>query len=135
MSEMKKVATRDSYGNAITELAKEHDDVVVFEADLSSATKTGIFKKAFPDRHINCGIAEGNMMAVAAGASTMGLVPFASSFASAANASAPTSSRSFAAFARYSRPTSVFFGQNSFSASSELAALRLSPIARKHSAA
>ena len=81
MTEMKKVATRDSYGNALTELGAEHENLVVFEADLSSATKTGVFKKAFPDRHINCGIAEANMMAAAAGASTMGLVPFASTFA------------------------------------------------------
>ena len=81
MTELKKIATRESYGKALTELGAEHDDLVVFEADLSSATKTGIFRKAFPDRHINCGIAEANMMAAAAGASTMGLVPFVSSFA------------------------------------------------------
>lgn len=76
-----KIATRDSYGNALKELMQEHEDVVVFDADLSGATKTGIAKKAFPERHFNCGIAEGNMMAVAAGFSTMGYVPFASSFA------------------------------------------------------
>lgn len=81
MADMKKIATRDSYGNALKELMEEHEDVIVFDADLSGATKTGIAKKAFPDRHFNCGIAEGNMMAVAAGASTMGYVPFASSFA------------------------------------------------------
>lgn len=81
MAELKKIATRDSYGNALAELGSEHDDLIVFDADLSGATKTGTFKKAFPDRHFNCGIAEGNMMAVAAGASTMGLVPFASTFA------------------------------------------------------
>lgn len=78
---MKKIATRDSYGNALVELGREHDDVIVFDADLAGATKTGTFKKAFPDRHFNCGIAEGNMMSVAAGAAAMGLVPFASSFA------------------------------------------------------
>ena len=81
MADVKKIATRESYGNALKELAEQHDDLVVFDADLSGATKTGFMKKAFPDRHFNCGIAEGNMIAVAAGASTMGLVPFASSFA------------------------------------------------------
>ena len=81
MADVKKIATRESYGNALKELGELHDDVIVFDADLAGATKTGTFKKAFPDRHFNCGIAEGNMIAVAAGASTMGLVPFASSFA------------------------------------------------------
>ena len=81
MADVKKIATRDSYGNALKELAAEHPDVVVFDADLAGATKTGTMKKAFPDRHFNCGIAEGNMMAVAAGAAAMGLVPFASTFA------------------------------------------------------
>lgn len=81
MADVKKVATRDSYGAALAELGKEHDDLIVFDADLAGATKTGTFKKAFPDRHYNCGIAEGNMIAVAAGAASMGLVPFASSFA------------------------------------------------------
>ena len=82
MSEVKKIATRDSYGNALVELARNGaDDMVVLDADLAGATKTGTFKKAFPDRHFNCGIAEGNMVGVAAGLSTMGLVPFASSFA------------------------------------------------------
>ena len=81
MADVKKIATRDSYGNALAELAAEHDDLIVFDADLAGATKTGIFKKAYPDRHFNCGIAEGNMIAVAAGAATMGMVPFASSFA------------------------------------------------------
>ena len=81
MAEVKKIATRDSYGNALAALGAEHDDLIVFDADLAGATKTGTFKKAFPERHFNCGIAEGNMIAVAAGASTMGLVPFASSFA------------------------------------------------------
>ena len=77
----KKIATRESYGNTLVELAKEHDDLVVLDADLAGATKTSIFQKAYPDRFIDCGIAEGNMMGVAAGLATTGLVPFASSFA------------------------------------------------------
>lgn len=82
MADIKKIATRDSYGNALKELANEGADrLVVLDADLSAATKTGIFKKDFPNRHINCGIAEANMVCVAAGMSTMGLIPFASSFA------------------------------------------------------
>ena len=82
MAEIKNIATRDSYGNALKELAEAGaDKLVVLDADLSAATKTGIFKKAFPEKHINCGIAEANMMCVAAGFSTMGFVPFASSFA------------------------------------------------------
>ena len=81
MADVKKIATRDSYGAALAELGREHDDLIVFDADLAGATKTGTFKKAFPERHYNCGIAEGNMIAVAAGAAAMGLVPFASSFA------------------------------------------------------
>lgn len=81
MAEMKKVATRDSYGAALVELGAEHDDLVVLDADLAGATKTGVFKKAYPDRHIDCGIAEANMICMAAGMSTAGLVPFASSFA------------------------------------------------------
>ena len=82
MAEIKNIATRESYGNALKELAQNGaDDLVVLDADLSAATKTAIFKKAFPNRHINCGIAESNMMSVAAGLSTMGFVPFASSFA------------------------------------------------------
>jgi len=81
MAEIKKIATRESYGNALTQLGREHDDIVVLDADLAAATKTGIFRKAFPDRHFDCGIAECNMMAAAAGMSTMGLVPFASTFA------------------------------------------------------
>lgn len=75
------IATRESYGQALKELGALHDDVVVLDADLSEATKTSIFHKAYPDRHFNCGIAESNMMAVAAGLSTCGLVPFASTFA------------------------------------------------------
>jgi len=81
MADVKKIATRDSYGAALVELGKAHDNVVVLDADLAAATKTGVFKKEFPDRHFDCGIAEANMMCVAAGMSTMGLVPFASSFA------------------------------------------------------
>ena len=81
MSEVKKIATRDSYGNALVELGKEHDNLVVLDADLAAATKTGVFKKAFPERHIDCGIAEGNMVGVAAGLAAAGKVPFASSFA------------------------------------------------------
>lgn len=81
MADVKKIATRDSYGNALKELGAEHDNLIVFDADLAGATKTATFQKAFPGRHFDCGIAEGNMIAVAAGASTMGLVPFASSFA------------------------------------------------------
>ncbi len=81
MSEVKKIATRDSYGAALVELGREHDNLVVLDADLAAATKTGVFKKAFPDRHIDCGIAECNMVAAAAGMAAMGMVPFASSFA------------------------------------------------------
>lgn len=81
MADVKKVATRESYGNALKELVAEHKDIVVFDADLAGATKTEIVKKAFPAHHFDCGIAEGNMVAVAAGAAAMGLVPFASSFA------------------------------------------------------
>ena len=81
MADVKKMATRDAYGAALAELGEEKSDLVVFEADLAAATKTGVFRKKFPDRHFECGIAEGNMMAVAAGAASMGLVPFASSFA------------------------------------------------------
>ncbi|MCI8956931.1 MAG: transketolase family protein [Eubacterium sp.] len=81
MSEVKRIATRESYGNALVEIGKEHDDLVVLDADLAAATKTGIFKKEFPDRHIDCGIAEANMMGIAAGLSTCGKVPFASTFA------------------------------------------------------
>lgn len=81
MADVKKIATRESYGSALKELGAVHDDLVVFDADLAGATKTGTFQKAFPERHFDCGIAEGNMMAAAAGAAAMGLVPFVSSFA------------------------------------------------------
>ena len=81
MAEMKKVATRDSYGAALVELGNQYDNLVVLDADLAGATKTGTFKKAFPNRHFDFGIAEANMVSAAAGMSTAGLVPFASSFA------------------------------------------------------
>ena len=72
MSDVKKIATRESYGNALAELGKEHEDVVVLDADLAAATKTGVFKKVFPKRHIDCGIAESNMIGVAAGLAAAG---------------------------------------------------------------
>ena len=81
MSEVKKIATRDSYGNALAQLGTEHPEVVVLDADLAAATKTGTFKKAHPERFIDCGIAESNMIGVAAGLAAAGKVPFASSFA------------------------------------------------------
>lgn len=81
MSEIKKIATRDSYGNALAELGKEYDNLVVLDADLAGATKTSVFQKAFPERHIDCGIAEANMTGIAAGMATCGKIPFASSFA------------------------------------------------------
>ena len=81
MSEVKKIATRESYGNALVELGKEHENLVVLDADLANATKTGTFKKAFPDRFFDCGIAESNLMGVAAGLAAAGMVPFASTFA------------------------------------------------------
>ena len=81
MADIIKTATRDAYGKALAELGQEKDNLIVFDADLAGATKTVTFQKAFPERHFDCGIAEGNMIAAAAGASTMGLVPFASSFA------------------------------------------------------
>lgn len=81
MSEVKKIATRESYGNALVELGKNHKDLVVLDADLAGATKTGTFQKSFPERFYDCGIAEANMMGIAAGLSTTGLVPFASTFA------------------------------------------------------
>lgn len=81
MSEVKKIATRESYGQALIELGHEHENLVVLDADLAGATKTEMFKKEFPQRHINCGIAESNMMGIAAGLAATGKVPFASSFA------------------------------------------------------
>ena len=76
-----KIATREAYGNALAEFGDMYENLVVFDADLAAATKTGVFKKKFPNRHFNCGIAEGNMVVAAAGASTAGLIPFCSSFA------------------------------------------------------
>ena len=81
MSEVKKIATRDSYGNALVEVGREHDDLIVLDADLAGATKTCIFQKEFPERHWDCGIAEANMTGIAAGLATCGKVPFISSFA------------------------------------------------------
>ena len=81
MADVKKLATREGYGKALAELGAKYDNIVVLDADLAGATKTSVFQKAFPDRHFDCGIAEGNMMPVAAGLATTGMVPFASSFA------------------------------------------------------
>lgn len=81
MADVKKIATRESYGNALVELGGEYPNLVVLDADLAAATKTGVFKKAYPDRHIDCGIAECNMTGIAAGLATMGKIPFVSSFA------------------------------------------------------
>lgn len=81
MADVKKIATRESYGNALVELGAEYPNLVVLDADLAAATKTGVFKKAYPDRHIDCGIAECNMTGIAAGLATMGKIPFVSSFA------------------------------------------------------
>ncbi len=81
MSEVKRIATRESFGNALIELGKEHEELVVLDADLAGATKTAMFQKVFPERHIDCGIAEANMIGVAAGLAATGKVPFASSFA------------------------------------------------------
>lgn len=81
MEQLKKIATRDSYGKALEELGAEYENIVVLDSDLAGATKTSTFQKVFPDRHYDCGIAEADMMCVAAGLATTGLVPFASSFA------------------------------------------------------
>ena len=81
MADVKKMATREGYGKGLVALGAEHDDIVVLDADLAGSTKTGMFAKAYPDRHFNCGIAEANMMSVAAGLAASGLTPFASSFA------------------------------------------------------
>jgi len=81
MADVKKIATRESYGNALVECGKDFPNLLVLDADLAAATKTGVFKKAFPDRHIDCGIAEANMTGIAAGLSTCGKIPFVSSFA------------------------------------------------------
>ncbi|MBO5158395.1 MAG: transketolase family protein [Lachnospiraceae bacterium] len=81
MAEVKTIATRESYGKTLAELGAENPNIVVLDADLAGSTKTGVFAKAFPERHINCGIAEGNMMSVAAGLAASGKTVFASSFA------------------------------------------------------
>ena len=81
MPEIKKIATREGYGEMLVELGKEHDNLVVLDADLAAATRTSMFQKEFPERHIDCGIAECNMMGIAAGLAATGKVPFASSFA------------------------------------------------------
>lgn len=81
MPEVKKIATREGYGETLVELGREHDNLVVLDADLAAATKTSMFQKEFPERHIDCGIAECNMMGIAAGLAATGKVPFASSFA------------------------------------------------------
>ena len=81
MSEVKTIATRESYGRTLAELGAENPNIVVLDADLAGSTKTAVFGKAFPERHINCGIAEGNMMSVAAGLAATGKTVFASSFA------------------------------------------------------
>lgn len=81
MADVKKIATRESYGNALAELGKENPNVVVLDADLAAATKTGVFKKEFPERHIDCGIAECNMMGMGAGLAASGMIPFVSTFA------------------------------------------------------
>lgn len=80
MTDVKKIAIRDSYGNALVELETEHSGIVVFDTDLATATKTGVFKKVFPECHFDCGIEKSNMVAVVAGVSTMGSVPFVSNF-------------------------------------------------------
>lgn len=81
MADVHKIATRDSYGNALVELGKKHENLVVLDADLAGATKTGVFKKEFPDRFFDSGIAESDMIGIAAGLAAAGMVPFASSFA------------------------------------------------------
>ena len=81
MADVKKMATREGYGRGLVALGAEHEDIVVLDADLAGSTKTGMFAKAYPDRHFNCGIAEADMMCVAAGFAANGFVPFASSFA------------------------------------------------------
>lgn len=86
MSDVKRIATRNSYGAALVELGKEHEELVVLDADLAGSTQTGVFGKAFPERHINCGIAEANMTGVAAGLAAAGKIPFMSSFAMFATA-------------------------------------------------
>ena len=81
MADVKRIATREGYGEALVELGKKYDNLVVFDADLAGSTKSGVFGKAFPGRHFNAGIAEADMIGAAAGAASMGMVAFASSFA------------------------------------------------------
>ena len=95
MAEVKKIATRESYGNALKELGARNPRVVAIDADLAGSTKTAVFRNAFPDRHFNCGIAECNVMGTAAGMAATGLIPYASTFAM------------FAATSRSARPTAA----------------------------
>lgn len=81
MAETKRIATRDSYGRALAELGRENENIVVLDADLADSTRTSVFRKEFPERHIDCGIAEANMMCIAAGLAASGKIPFASTFA------------------------------------------------------
>ena len=101
MADIKKIATRESYGNALKELGAKAKDLVVLDADLAGATKTNIFQKAYPERHFDCGIAEANMIDVAAGLSTMGLVPFAATFAMFAAGRAYEQVRNSVAYPRF----------------------------------
>ena len=94
MAEVKKIATRESYGATLAELSTEYPNLVVLDADLAGATKTASFKKVCPERFIDCGIAEGNMMGVAAGLAAAGMIPFASSFAMLRSARPMRASRS-----------------------------------------
>ena len=87
MADVKKIATREAYGNALAEFGEDYPELVVLDADLAAATKTGVFKKKFPERHIDCGIAEANMMGIAAGLSLTGKIPVASTFAKIGRAS------------------------------------------------
>ena len=100
MSEVKTIATRESYGRTLAELGAENPNIVVLDADLAGSTKTAVFGKAFPERHINCGIAEGNMMSVAAGLATCGKTVFASSFAMFASGRAYEQIRNSIAYPR-----------------------------------
>ena len=127
MADVKKIATRESYGNALVELGKKYDNVVVLDADLAAATKTGVFKKAFPERHFDCGIAECNMVDVSAGLSTMGLVPFASSFAMFAAGRAALTRRHAAIRHSYSQPMAwLIMTASEFGRFSALATVSLS---------
>ena len=111
MADIKKIATRESYGNALVEVGKENPNVVVLDADLAAATKTGVFKKAFPDRHIDCGIAECNMTGIAAGLSLAGKIPFMSSFAMFAAGRAFEQVRNSIGYPQYEGPVYIRFGR------------------------